>query len=300
MGAASHWYFYPWSGMSQVMDKWDLSAKPADGQGDTDTSITSAELASAAIRLMSRKEVTEGRFFMWLHFFDPHAQYMEHPGAPDFSERGKSGAKALYDGEVWFADKHIGRVLDAIASKPWGDRTAIIVTADHGEAFGDHGMNMHGYELWESLVHVPLLVYVPGLEPHHVAVKRGHIDVAPTILDIMKVDAPEPGELRGRSLVPDLLAGEGDALEERDVYFDMPPGPFNAMRRGLLHGASPGKKLIALGGGQYQLFDLASDPGEKDDLAQDKEALAPLLDAFQLLRAGLKENDVKPVSVEPQ
>jgi arylsulfatase A-like enzyme len=287
--------------MPQGITTWDLSARPGEGQGDNDTSITSAELATAAIRLLSKPENTDRRFFMWVHFFDPHAQYMPHPGSPDFLGDARSvtaAVKAQYDAEVWFTDKHVGRLLDFIASKPWGARTVIVVTADHGEAFADHGMNMHGYEIWESLVHVPLVVHVPGLEAKHVAVKRGHIDLVPTILDLMKVELPEAGELRGVSLVPDLVAEGGATLEERDVYFDMPAGPFNTMRRGLLHGPTPGKKLIYLGGAQYQLFDLADDPGEKDDLAQDKEQLAPVVTAFETLRAGLKEIEVKPISAD--
>lgn len=298
MGAASHWYFNRWSGLPQGIDTWDLSAKPGEGQGDTDTSVTSKELADAAIRLLSKSESTRKRFFMWVHFFDPHAQYSPHAGAPDFlgDERGPTAlAKAAYDGEVWFTDKHVGRVLDHIADQPWAARTAIVVTADHGEAFNEHGMSFHGIELWESLVHVPLLVFVPGVPPHHVPVKRGHIDVAPTLLALMRVPA-EGARLRGVSLVPDLLATDEGEYVERDVYFDMPAGPYNLMRRGLLTGTTPGKKLIHFGANQYQLFDLATDPGEKDDLSPDPSALAPAQAAFQALRGGLEEIEVKPES----
>src|SRR5262249_53102525 len=148
-----------------------------------------------------------------------------------------------------------------------------ILTADHGEAFADHGMNFHGVELWESLVQVPLFVYVPGISPHRVPVKRGHIDLAPTMLEIMKVLPPAAGELRGTSLVPDLYAEKAEDYVERDVYLDMPAGPYNQMRRGIITGPTPGMKLLHYGGAQYQLFDLAADPGEKEDLARDKELL---------------------------
>jgi choline-sulfatase len=302
MGAASHWYFSPWSGLSQGISVWDLSARPSQGQGDNDTSITSSELAVAALKLLRRPDIDEHRFFMWLHFFDPHAQYMPHSGAPEFLGERRSPsavARALYDGEVWFTDKHLGKVFDFVASQPWGERTAILLTADHGETFADHGMSYHGYELWEPLVRVPLLVYVPGLDPHRVPVKRGQIDIVPTILDLMKIEPPESGALRGVSLLPDLLAASPQEHVERDVYFDMPAGPFNTMRRGLIFGPTPGMKLISFGGGQYQLFDLSSDPAEKDDLAQDKARLAPVRDAFQALRAGLKEKDVKPDAPPP-
>ncbi len=63
------------------------------------------------------------------------------------SSTARSRRRNLYDGEVWYTDKHIGKVIDYIQSQPWGEDTAIILTADHGEAFADHGMNWHGMEI---------------------------------------------------------------------------------------------------------------------------------------------------------
>jgi choline-sulfatase len=297
MGAASHWYFEPWSGLSQGFETWDLRAMPADGQGDNDTSVTSKELSDAAIRLLKKPESTSKRFFMWLHYFDPHEQYMPHDGAPDFGPSGSP--KAGYDGEVWFTDKHIGRVLDFIASQAWGERTAIVVTADHGEAFGEHNMRWHGYELWEPLVHVPFVLYVPGVAPHHVPVKRSHVDLVPTILDLMSVWRPADGELSGDSMLEDVIASPEKGFEERDVYIDMPAGPFTAMRHALIHGSTPGMKLVHLDSGEFQLFDLATDPGEKDDLSGDKERLAEMVELFRAKRGSLKEIEVKPVVPPP-
>jgi arylsulfatase A-like enzyme len=302
-GAASHWYFMPWSGLAQGFDTWDMSARPGEGQGETDTSITSKGVSDAAIRLLKKPENTSQRFFAWFHYFDPHEQYMAHDGAPKFG----TGNRAAYDGEVWFTDKHIGRVLDYVASQPWGEKTAIVVTADHGEAFGEHNMRWHGYEIWEPLVHVPFVVYVPGVAPHHVPVKRSHIDFVPTLLDVMGLPAPPEGELSGVSDAVDLVApapapatgGQPYVYEERDVYLDMPSGPFTGMRQALIHGETPGMKLIRLESGQYMLFDLAADPGEKEDLSSDKERLAPMVSLFQLKKASLKEIYVKPDAPPP-
>jgi len=295
MGAASHWYFVKWSGLTQGMDVWDQSAQPASGQGDNDTSVTSEQLSDAALRLLAKPENTSKRFFLWLHYFDPHEQYMPHPGAPSFLGDGTNSyaaqQKAAYDGEVWFTDKHIGRVLDYIASQPWGARTAIVLTSDHGEAFNEHGMSWHGVEIWEPLVRVPLLVYVPGLKPHHVPVRRSHVDLVPTLLDIMSVPQPPAGELSGRSMAADLV---GSSFEERDVFIDMPIGPHTGMRRALISGPTPGMKLIHLGGNQFQLFDLDADPGEKDDLALDRAKLAPMLERFNAQKARIKEIAVPP------
>jgi choline-sulfatase len=227
------------------------------------------------------------RFFAWFHFFDPHAQYVPHKGSPDFT--GPFPAKNLYDQEVWYTDMHIGKVLDYIKSQPWAEDTAIVITADHGEAFADHGMNWHGMEIWESLVHVPLVVYVPGAKPRRVSLKRSHIDVAPTLNELMGGEPDEDGELRGQSLLTDVFLPDGAEHEERDVYIDMPAGPYNGIRRAVITGPTPGMKLINSGGATYQLFDLASDPQEKRDLASDKEKLAPVLERMQAIRARLVE-----------
>jgi arylsulfatase A-like enzyme len=229
---------------------------------------------------------------MWLHYFDPHAQYMPHPGSPDFVGDGRGGvaaSRALYDGEVWFTDKHVGRVLDFVASQPWGARTAIVVTSDHGEAFGEHNMSWHGAELWEVLVRVPLVVYVPGVAPHHVAEKRSHIDLVPTLLDLYGVEQPSEGELSGRSMIADVLTS--GPHETRDVYMDMPVGPYTMMRKALIQGEM---KLVYSGGTLYQLFDLASDPDEQNDLSSDEAKLAPIKAAFETQRARVKEIEVKP------
>ncbi len=234
------------------------------------------------------------RFFAWFHFFDPHAQYVPHPGAPEFAG-GNGPSRPIYDQEVWYTDKHIGKVLDYIASQPWGEDTAIVMTADHGEAFYEHGMLWHGSEIWEELIHVPLFVYVPGAEPRRVSQKRSHIDIVPTIMELLGVPLPEEAnELRGKSLLTDVYLPKGTEPEERDVYVDMPQGPFNDPKRAVIWGPTPGMKLIHSGGYRYQLFDLAADPDEKKDLSSDKEKLQSAIAKMSSIRGRLKEIEVKP------
>ncbi len=309
MGAASHWYFVPWSGLTQAMDEWDTSAMPGNGQGDVDTSVTSEQLTDAAIRMLSKRkdassDAGDGRFFMWVHYFDPHEQYMPHPDAPpELSAEADSPAKkvkAAYDAEVWFTDHHIGRLLDFIGQQAWGGDTAVVVTSDHGETFGEHGMSFHGGELWEPLVRVPLVVYFPGARPHHVPVKRSHVDLVPTILDLLGVPLPPEGELSGRSLLPDLVAPDDDSFEERDVFIDMPVGPFTGMRRALITGKTPGLKLYQLAPNQFSLFDLENDPGELEDVVlADRDRFAALLRRFNEVRAQIKEQTVTPTAPAP-
>ena len=315
VGGMCHWYFKNPTGLKQGFDVWDTSAIPP-GMGDNDTSVTGDRMGDLALKLLQKPENTVGsaaadaeedggaadaggekphRFFAWFHFFDPHAQYVGHEGSPDFTGKGPyAAARNLYDKEVWFTDKNIGRIFDYVASQPWGAETAVVMTADHGEAFYEHGMMWHGSELWNELIHVPLFVYVPGAEPQHVTQKRSHIDVAPTILDLMGVPIPDDGELRGKSLLADVYAGKDGEHEERDVYVDMPQGPFNGPKRALIFGPTPGMKLVHAGGSNYQLFDLANDPDERKDLSQDKEKLQSAVRNMNAMRGRLKEIEVKP------
>src|ERR1019366_5076994 len=113
---------------------------------------------------------------------------------------------------VQFTDQYVGKLLDFIAARSWASRTVIIVTADHGEEFGEHGMTRHGFEVWETLVHVPLMVVAPGAKPHHVEPMRSGIDLAPTLLELFGL--PSEPSFEGRSLVGEIY---GAAPEERDV-----------------------------------------------------------------------------------
>jgi choline-sulfatase len=304
MGAASYWYFRDMWGLTQGIDTFDLSALPTSGQTDSDTNSTSPQLTDAAIKLLDA-HAPQSRFFLWVHYFDPHAQYVPHDGAPDFADPAKPPGwrmRALYDGEVWFTDKAIGRLVDHIKEEPWGKDTIIVLTSDHGEAMNEHGIAFqHGLEVWEPLMHVPLILHVPGQSARRVPVKRSVIDLVPTLLDLMHVTQPAAGELSGQSMMADLTAGPGEAYEERDVFMDMPDGPYTHMRRALLHGTTPGMKLIHFGGRQYQLYDLSQDPGETEDLSGDPTKLRPMVDLMQAKRATLHEFYVKqPETPAPQ
>lgn len=298
MGAASHWYFREAWGVTQGFQIFDLSAIPAQGQGAaSDSTTTSAQLTDAALALLAGKAGAR-RFFLWVHYFDPHEQYVPHPGAPDFADPAKPAGwrmHAAYDGEVWFADKHIGRLLDYAQAQPWWNDTVVVVTSDHGEAMNEHGIAFqHGFEIWEPLMRVPLVIRVPGLLPHAVPVKRSVIDLVPTLLDLMRIQPSGRAELSGESMMRDLTNKPGEPFEERDVYLDMPDGPYTHMRRGIIHGTTPGMKLVHFGGRQYQLYDLATDPTEQEDLANDPARLGPMIQVMQMKRASLHEIYVKP------
>lgn len=295
-GASALKYVSPSSGLTQGFEVWDTSAVPK-GSMDHDGSVSSDKLSDVAIKQLSDKSLQDSRFFAWYHYMDPHRDYVAHTGAPNFAEGEKGPTKlsrAAYDGEVWFTDSQIGRMLDALRAQPWGADTAVIITADHGEAFNDHGMSYHGFELWESLARVPLLVSAPHVPAHRVDARRSHVDLAPTVLDLLRVPQPN-GEFTGQSMLGDLVQTGQEPM--RDTYIDMPVGPFNEARRALITGAGAGVKLLSRGGA-WELYDLAADPAELNNLAKDRARLRPHIEGMQRLRAGLHEIDVKFKSLE--
>jgi arylsulfatase A-like enzyme len=261
MAAHALRYFGAQSGMNRGFDVVDMHAAGDGTIKEMENSVTGDKLSDAALKLLADPKNTGKRFFLWIHYLDPHADYLPHPEMPSFG----TSQRDLYDGEIAFVDKHLGRVLDAIADAPWGKKTAIIVTSDHGEAFGEHKMWRHGAELWEELIRVPLIVHVPGVAPGHVTPRRSAVDLVPTILDLMGVPPPAGTDkndfLSGASFLPDVFFPAG--AEPRDVLVDMPDGPFNDPRRSLLHGDL---KLTVSNGARYELYDLAKDPEERTNI----------------------------------
>ncbi|MDB4937343.1 MAG: Choline-sulfatase [Labilithrix sp.] len=257
MSAHAHGYFSS-AGFDQGFDVYQV-VPGIKFDNTTDNNVTSPQHEAMAEKILDDPKLETTQFFAWFHFLDPHDQYLPHEkdGIPPY---GKS-LRDRYDAEVTFTDRHLGKLLDFIATKSWAKRTAIIVTADHGEAFGEHNMYSHGFELWENLVRVPMFFVVPGAAPRRIDTPRSGIDLAPTILDLMGVKPdPDPG-LEGKSLVPEL---DGAAAEQRDVVIDLPMTSDNDKRRAIVH---ENQKIVAHGKDErLLLYDVAADPDEKSPI----------------------------------
>jgi arylsulfatase A-like enzyme len=161
---------------------------------------------------------------------------------------------------VFFTDRAVGALVDFVEAQPWGARTVIVVSADHGEAFGEHHELRHGHELYEELVHVPLFFVVPGRGARTIDATRSHIDLVPTIVELLG-QTPGPA-LRGESFAAEVLGGP--AAPSRDIVCDLPRDDWNERRRSILH---DGWKLIAFGDdARFELYDLGADPREQTNL----------------------------------
>jgi choline-sulfatase len=249
-----------------------------------DPYITSQKLTPLAIDMLGKAAEKPGRFFAWFHYMDPHDVYQPHPEQPQFGTK----ARDLYDGEVLYTDGWVGKLVDFIEAQPWGKKTAVIITADHGEAFGEHNLHRHAFELYDVLVHVPMFFLVPGVAPRHIDVPRSHVDLAPTILDLLGV--PKSSELRGESLVPEVVEAHDEP--PRPVVCDLPDDSFNERRRALIEGSS---KIIALANDyRYEIYDLDKDPGELDNLVKkDPDRAKAMIARYKEISRTIVEEPVK-------
>ncbi|MEO6576515.1 MAG: sulfatase [Polyangiaceae bacterium] len=278
MGAHAHGYFKD-AKFDQGFDVWELVPN-MKWNNTTDENITAPQQEALAEKQLGDPALEGTRFFAWYHFLDPHDQYLPHEGIGPYGKQQRD----RYDAEVTFTDQHIGKLLDFVATKSWAARTAIVVTADHGEAFGEHKQNFHGFELWENLIRIPLFIVLPNASPRKIDEPRSAIDLAPTILDLFGI-AADPG-FEGKSLVPELY---GAKSEPRDIAIDLPATSDNDRRRAFIHGKY---KLIAFGTEAYnQVFDLEADPEEKTPIVRG-EVFADMLSRFKAYEKTLK--DVPP------
>lgn len=279
-----HWYFKEDTGLGRGFDVLDMSAAPTRPQGEGDKTVNSEQISDAAIKLLESPERASQRFFMWVHYLDPHAEYVPHADF-DFGSNGR----ARYDGEIAFTDHHVGRVLTALSQAPFADRTVVIVTSDHGEAFGEHGLIRHGFELWEELVRVPLVVYVPGQASRRLRERRSAIDLVPTMLDVFGLPMPTGDDfLSGKSMLAEWY---GAPPEQREIFIDMPAGPYNGDRQAYI---ADDLKLVTSNSRPMGLYNLASDPGETKNLSKDAETATKALERMKDFRSKLRVVKVRP------
>lgn len=210
-------------------------------------------------------------FFLWVHYFDCHEPY-----APPPPWRAKFAHP--YDGEIAFLDDQVGRLLREVTRAGLLESSLVVVTADHGEALGDHGYEGHQATLFDPVARVPLIVRLPGKPRPGTRVRSQvrTVDIMPTILARLGIDSA--GDLDGVDLGP-LLAG-GDAAEDRAAYVETPH--FGDPRQWKRAVRFRGWKLIeSIASGERQLYRLDTDPGEATDvLAQEPDAAALLAAHF--------------------
>jgi arylsulfatase A-like enzyme len=129
--------------------------------------------------------------------FEPHYRYEQPPGAPQFG----GDERSRYDAEIWHADRQLGRLIEGLRRQQVWDKTVLLVTGDHGEAFGEHGDRWHGSNLHDPQLRPGALLRVPGVTGKRVDVSVTFTDLAPTLARVLG-DRQTFDQLRGRSLAP--------------------------------------------------------------------------------------------------
>ena len=175
----------PTSGLLQAA--WLTGFGSAEVVSPEPVADNARDVTDAALRWLATP--TSQPKLTWVHYFDAHEPYV----------RRRFGDRAIdrYDAEIAEVDDQLGRLLAALRAP-----TIVVITADHGEAFGEHGLRFHGQTLFEEETRVPLLVAAPGLAPHAVTAPASVIDLAPTLLELVGVAVP--ASMTGTSLVPAL------------------------------------------------------------------------------------------------
>jgi arylsulfatase len=248
-----------------------------------------------------------GRFFLWVHYQDPHGPYTPPPDclapfdplgeealAPGADHRGlgqlpayqvvdeerrPAAYRARYEAEIRYFDRELGRLVDGLRARGLLGRVHVFFTADHGESLGEHGYYFsHGQHLHQELVRVPLLVRPPGgaASPGRVRAPASHLDLFPTVLGAFGLD---PGAVRGLDLL-------GPALPAERVVPQYLRGAWSA--------TGPRHRLL-VERDAARLFDLASDPREEHDLAAAEPALVRSL--AEAHRSFVRR--IEPAQLEP-
>lgn len=247
---ASHDYWNDW-GLQQGVDDYDNSI----GAKHDPFLIAADKVTDRSLAWISRQG--EGRWFLWAHYIDPHGRYVAHPSVVDWG----TSEPDLYDTELRWTDREVGRLLAELGRLPGGDRTIVIVTSDHGDSMGEHNVPVgnHGTALYRELLHVPLIFAIPDNPPKQLGGAVSILDVFPTLVELLGLEVGD-ATFEGKSLVPQLFYGTEDL--ERIVFAETNAG---TPQRAAISGRH--KLIYYLKNNLYEFFDLAVDPWEHQNLA---------------------------------
>lgn len=321
-GVVSGTYLQQYYNLHQGFEYYDTDPVRAPNT-PAEEDVTNKQMQEAMFKFLREHRDTKRPFFLFGYYWDPHHLYIPPapfdemfvpPGAKEpktiqfhplfqlgkhLTEANLAHVVAQYDGEIRCTDEYLGRLFALLRELDLWENTAIIVTADHGEEFYDHGRNSHKNNLYQESIHVPLVIKPPGkAEPRRDSRLVNLIDLYPTVLDFAGCKASQPHS--GHS----LLDGTPDA--DRPVFFELKTiWTFNrkstgeewqevqlwtAVRQGdykLIHIndiSKPGTVLSGVAGSagpgeRWELYDLAADPAEKSPLGVEHEEIVGRLQA---------------------
>jgi arylsulfatase A-like enzyme/Tfp pilus assembly protein PilF len=250
-------------GLSRGFDAYDgpLDAHNNIAAGPVEHKRPGDQVTEAAKRWLERNSAAP--YFLFLHLYDLHAPYSLPPDPT--LRHGETG----YQAELAYVDKLLGDFFAFLEHRGLFDKALVVFTSDHGEGLGEHGEKSHGYFIYQSTLHVPLIFRWPAgsksVPPSRVDEPANLIDVAPTILDA--VGLKPPSEMHGHSLIK---GGQAEEVYSESVY----------ARK---HFGCAGLRSVRVGGFKYidapkpELYELASDPNERQNLYDQQRSKAAAL-----------------------
>lgn len=196
--------------------------------------------------------------FIWTHLMEIHQPY---PAGPD-PRRFKTGRYKNYDSAIHFVDGELKRLLDFARGPMRKNDTIVVLTADHGQAFKEHDNVLHGSTVYQEEIHVPLIFWGPDVEPARFDQPVSGIDILPTLLGGLGLQVPQA--LCGVDLSAAISGDDGPP--QTSVYVEnVPDDTRDYFGVAFIEGAD--KLMLYPSGEVDELYDLAADPGEEDDLS---------------------------------
>jgi choline-sulfatase len=227
-----------------------------------------AETLRAAIAWLESQRATD-RICLWVHLYEPHDPYEPpEPYATRYRDRP-------YDGEVAYTDALVGQLDDALERLGLKSQTLLAVASDHGEGLGEHQETLHGFFVYQTTLAVPLILRGPGIVGGgRIDANVGLVDLLPTTVDLLGVALPRGFQPSGNSLAAALRGGTPPTSDSPQYAESLVP---------LLHFGWSDLRVLRRGSWKYvlaprpELFDLASDPHEQHNVAEEQPARAAAL-----------------------
>src|SRR5213594_1909564 len=211
------------------------------------------------------KQGSRRPFFLWVHLYDAHYPYKPpEPCASRYKARP-------YDGGIAFVDAQVGRLVSFLKEKASFANSLVILASDHGESLGDHGEQKHGFFIYDSTLHVPLMVKVPGVTPRVVGKDVSLVDVMPTVLQALRIPVP-PG-VQGRGLLSEILGhpSSGSSNVYAETFLPLLHFSWSQLR------ALRWKGMKYIEAPRPELYDTIADPHESKNLLGARPAVAQVM-----------------------